>query len=236
LSVWKEEDIFSLPEHSEIRTPEGLLVVDQSEMYHRVFRQDELAEPEDLRYLVSVIVEYIRSLNFHQIRPKSFLNDLVVEYLITSKRFYQLHQFLQYHVFTLSYSLATQLIAIKDDYPPAFQLAIDMFKQFPTTQTIEILLAHKEVLTALRMTKGQPLPDELVRRFFEVAEEHPDPVVHFTVCQYFKKYLVLTKKNQDLKDDLEATVQKCLATFEEEAKESQAQEEITYPDSPQWLK
>ncbi len=75
----------------------------------------------------------------------------VIDLLIRSGRFYQLHQFLQYHVIGDSVHVACQLLAVEKSYPPAYQLALDMLKRLSNPhnnvkdQIVEVLLARKQV-------------------------------------------------------------------------------------------
>ena len=91
-------------------------------------------------------VEYIRSLSFHQIDVQHFLYELVINSLVKNNRFYQLHQFLQYHVVTDSIPVACQLLSLEQKYPPAQQLALDMLKRLTSPgRIVEVLLTHKHV-------------------------------------------------------------------------------------------
>jgi hypothetical protein len=62
--------------------------------------------------------------------------------------FYQLHQLLQYHVVSDSVPVACQLLSLENTYPPAYQLALDMFKRLHThEQIVEVLLTKKQVIS-----------------------------------------------------------------------------------------
>ncbi len=82
----------------------------------------------------------------------------VIDLLIRSGRFYQLHQFLQYHVIGDSVHVACQLLAVEKSYPPAYQLALDMLKRLSNPhnnvkdQIVEVLLARKQVTQTNKQT------------------------------------------------------------------------------------
>jgi hypothetical protein len=66
--------------------------------------------------------------------------------LVRKKRFYQLHQLLQYHVVSDSVHVACQLLSLEGTYPPAYQLALDMLKRLQThEQILEVLLTKHQV-------------------------------------------------------------------------------------------
>ncbi len=70
--------------------------------------------------------------------------------LIENKCFYQLHQFLQYHVISDSKALACLLLSRELVYSPATQLAMDMFKRLSTAdgEIIDILFSRGQILSA----------------------------------------------------------------------------------------
>jgi Regulator of MON1-CCZ1 complex, C-terminal len=71
----------------------------------------------------------------NQLRPPS----LTVIHTLT-------HPHLQYHVVTDSVPVACQLLSLERDYPPAFQLALDMLKRlFSPAQIVEVLLTRGDV-------------------------------------------------------------------------------------------
>jgi len=100
----------------------------------------------DYQYFVAFAIEYIRSLNFHHIPVQHFMYELVINALVRNRRFYQLHQFLQYHVVSDSIPVACQLLSLEQTYPPAQQLALDMLKRLNSSaRIVEVLLSRKQV-------------------------------------------------------------------------------------------
>ena len=113
--------------------------ISQKDIYTQVFVPFVDHKDMPYKFLVAVTVEYIRSLNKLAIQVEHFLLEMIMNVLIENKCFYQLHQFLQYHVISDSKPLAFLLLSRELVYPPATQLAMDMFKRLST--------ADNEILT-----------------------------------------------------------------------------------------
>uniref|UniRef100_A0A3Q2QLV7 Regulator of MON1-CCZ1 n=1 Tax=Fundulus heteroclitus TaxID=8078 RepID=A0A3Q2QLV7_FUNHE len=106
-------------------------VIDQSDMYTHVL--SSFTERKDVthKFIIAVVMEYIRSLNQYQITVQHYLYELVIKTLVQNNLFYMLHQFLQYHVLSDSKPLACLLLSLESTYPPAHQLSLDMLKVGP---------------------------------------------------------------------------------------------------------
>jgi len=166
------------------RNSEGLLVIDQNDMYTNVFLPLE-ENNFDHKHLAAVLTEYIRSLNFQLIHVKHFLYVLLINILVRNNRFYQLHQFLQYHVVSDSVPVACQLLSLESIYPPAYQLALDMLKRLCSPgQIVEVLLNRNQLLAALRVIKANKDINIPRSRFLEVAAQQ-EPIMFYTVFQFF---------------------------------------------------
>ena len=165
-------------------------VVTQRDMYTHVFAPVCERPGMPYKYLVAVLVEYIRSLHKLQIAVEHFLFEMVMNILIENKCFYQLHQFLQYHVISDSKPLACLLLSRQLVYPPATQLAMDMFKRLSTAdgEIIDILLSRGQILTALRYVKAMDKVDSVsARQFLDAAANEGDRMLYFTVYRFFEE-------------------------------------------------
>jgi hypothetical protein len=130
-------------------------------------------------------MEYLRSLNQFHLPVNHYIYELVINLLVSNQRYYQLHQFLQYHVVRDSVHIACLLLSLESKYPPAFQLAIDMLKRLETEeQIIEVLLLKKQVMTALRFVRNDANIKVLPVQFLEAALSTGDKMVHFMI--FFK--------------------------------------------------
>jgi len=167
---------------------DGAVVITQSDMHKTVFLPMD-TEEMDQKYFVAMLVEYIRSLSHYKIEVLYFLYEMIINSLVRNNHFYQLHQFLQYHVIADSAPVAYQLLSIEQRYPPAGQLALDMLKRLNTqpSHIIEILLLRKQILTALRVlrkTKKEISKNEITR-FLEASVSADDEILFYTVYKYF---------------------------------------------------
>nr|KAF6472326.1 regulator of MON1-CCZ1 [Molossus molossus] len=103
-------------------------VIDQSDMYTHVLSPFTEKKAMPHKFVIAVLMEYIRSLNQFQIPVQHYLHELVIKTLVQHNLFYMLHQFLQYHVLSDSKPLACLLLSLESFYPPAHQLSLDMLK------------------------------------------------------------------------------------------------------------
>lgn len=174
------------------------VVITQRDMYARVFVPFSERKDMSYRFLVAALVEYIRSLHKVQIQVEHFLFELVMNILIENKCFYQLHQFLQYHVISDSKPLACLLLSRELVYPPATQLAMDMFKRLSTAdgEIIDILLSRGQLLSALRYVRATDKVDSVsARQFLEAAANEDDRSIFYTVYKFFEERNVRLRKN-----------------------------------------
>jgi hypothetical protein len=172
------------------RTTRGHMILDQRDVYADVFSavmEDE--EPPSDRYLVAVLVEYVRSLTAHKIEIEHFLFQLLISILVKTKLFVQLQQLLQYHVIEDSQHVALQLLSISSGESQAsHQLALDMLRRLQKFDVIvDVLLARGEVLSALRFLESldkKQAPTVDAKRFFDASVGNP--LIFFTVFRFFE--------------------------------------------------
>ena len=174
------------------------VVISQRDMYARVFVPFSEGKDTTPRYLVAALVEYIRSLHKVQLTVEHFLYELVMNVLIENRCFYQLHQFLQYHVISDSKPLACLLLSRELVYPPATQLAMDMFKRLSTadSEIIDILLSRGQLLPALRYVRATDKVDSVsARQFLEAAANEDDRSLFYTVYKFFEERNIRLRRN-----------------------------------------
>ncbi|XP_028515381.1 regulator of MON1-CCZ1 complex [Exaiptasia diaphana] len=165
-------------------------VVSQRDMYSHVLSM--FVDNKDIKYkfMVAVLVEYIRSLNQFEIHPEHYLYELVINLLVENKCYYQLHQFLQYHVISDSKPLACLMLSLESTYPPAYQLALDMLKRLSTAseEIVEILLSKYQLLPALRYIRAIGAENSASpRKFLEAASSAKDTMLFYTVFKFFEQ-------------------------------------------------
>ncbi|KAI6653767.1 hypothetical protein LOD99_3271 [Oopsacas minuta] len=181
-----------------------LSVISQEEMYRQVFSALEASMVDDHKFVVSVLMEYIRSLHQHDQEVEHYLFEMVLSILVRQRAFGQLHQLLQYHVIADSKPIACVLLAFEREYRPALQLALDMFKRLSTAdeEIIEVLLSHNQILPALRYIRSIGKTDVVSSRLFlDAAAKTKDKMLFHTVYKFFEERNIRLRKNAHFPTD-----------------------------------
>ncbi|XP_053570952.1 regulator of MON1-CCZ1 complex isoform X2 [Bombina bombina] len=168
----------------------GQAVIDQSDMYTHVLCVFTEVKEAPHKFIIAVLMEYIRSLNQFQIPVQHYLYELVIKTLVQHNLFYMLHQFLQYHVLSDSKPLACLLLSLESVYPPAHQLSLDMLKRLSTAndEIVEVLLSKHQVLAALRFVRSIGGHDcASARKFLDAAKQTSDNMLFYTVFRFFEQ-------------------------------------------------
>uniref|UniRef100_A0A8C7Q790 Mic1 domain-containing protein n=1 Tax=Oncorhynchus mykiss TaxID=8022 RepID=A0A8C7Q790_ONCMY len=142
-------------------------VIDQSDMYTHVL--SSFTEKKDVshKFIIAVLMEYIRSLNQVQITVQHYLYELVIKTLVHHSLFYMLHQFLQYHV-------------LSDSKPLRLSTAND--------EIVEVLLSKQQVLGALRFIRSVGGNDNIsARKFLDAALQTADQMLFYTIFRFFEQ-------------------------------------------------
>lgn len=166
------------------------VIIDQSDMYTNVFSDLEDYNEIPYKFKVAVMIEYIRSLSQRDIPVQHYLYELIINVLVHNNCFYQLHQFLQYHVLSDSKPLACLMLSLESDYPPAHQLALDMLKRLSTAneEIIEVLLSKHQLLPAVRFIRSSGITDTVSsRKFLEAAMNTDDSQLFYTIFKFFEQ-------------------------------------------------
>ncbi|PFX27341.1 uncharacterized protein C18orf8-like [Stylophora pistillata] len=175
-------------------------VVSQEDMYSNVLSTFVESKKVKYKFMVAVLVEYIRSLNQFEIAVEHYLYELIINLLVHNKCFYQLHQFLQYHVISDSKPLACLMLSLESTYPPSYQLALDMLKRLNTAneEIIEVLLSKRQLLPALRYVRAIGAEDSVSpRKFLEAASNPEDSMLFYTVYKFFEQRNVRLRGSPD---------------------------------------
>ncbi len=179
------------------------VVIDQADLYASLFspmveRLEAGGGGGDVsrrRRLVAVMMEYYRSLESRGIRAQHFLSELLINLLVTSQQWFQLHVLLQYRVIPDSKPLACLLLSLESAYAPALQLATDMLHRMRNSaeEICEVLLSKQLVVPAVRYAAEANLDHVPVRKFLEAALQTGDEAVFLNVFQYFEGRGVVPK-------------------------------------------
>ncbi|OTF73383.1 Mic1-like protein, partial [Euroglyphus maynei] len=138
---------------------------------------------------IAIVFEYVYSLSSHDIQIDFLIYEFLINYLIKSGNYYQMHQFLQYHVFTDSTHLACLLLSLNKKYPYGYQLGLDMLKRLNKTddEIIEVLLSQNQIIRALRyLEKHGDIYSVSARKFLETAFATKDIKIFHQVYKFFQ--------------------------------------------------
>ncbi|XP_059140250.1 regulator of MON1-CCZ1 complex-like isoform X2 [Physella acuta] len=174
------------------------VVVEQPDMFTHVFSIFEDYKDIKYKFMVAVLIEYIRSLHQFNIPVQHYVYELIINILVHNNCFYQLHQFLQYHVLSDSKPLACLMLSLETVYPPAHQLALDMLKRIQTAneEIIEVLLSKQQLLPALRFIRSVGnVESASARKFLEAALNTNDNMIFYTVFKFFEQRNVRSRQN-----------------------------------------
>ena len=166
-------------------------IIDQQDMYQSIFnrfgsRHSNVSE----QFIIAVLLEYINSLLVYQIPVQYYLYELLINVLVRNRMFFQLHQYLQYHVFADSKPLACLLLSLNQQYPPAVQLALDMFKRLnvDTEYILDIFVTKMDLLRALRyMGDNHYLDSVSARKYLEYAMNSSNEQLFYAVFRCFEQ-------------------------------------------------
>jgi len=161
-----------------------LAVIDQAAMITYVFSSScDISEDT----LLSVLIEYIRSLILHSIPVMHSIYELLINLLVKLKRFYLLNQLSMYKVLSDSKPLACLILSLSHEYPGARQMALDMLKRLGTCtdEIIEILLGKGEIMRALNMIQHTGHIESVSARQFLDAALSCDSHTFIAVYQFF---------------------------------------------------
>ncbi|ESP03633.1 hypothetical protein LOTGIDRAFT_224293 [Lottia gigantea] len=175
--------------HNVLNSWKKKVIIDQSDMFTHVFSVYEDCKDIKYKFMVAVLIEYIRSLNQFNMAVQHYLYELIINILVNNKCFYQLHQFLQYHVLSDSKPLACLMLSLESVYQPAHQLALDMLKRLQTAneEIIEVLLSKQQLLQALRFIRSVGIVDTVSsRKFLEAGLNTNDDMLFYTVFKFFE--------------------------------------------------
>lgn len=145
---------------------DGHQVITQDDVIENVFLQaTKRGKPR--KAVIPYLLEYVRSITRNFLRVSSLspavlrtilsevgcrqvgerVNNMIVDLLVQEKRFFDLHQLLQYHVLLDSKTFAMTLISLEEEYEAAYQLGLDMMYRlgaFP--EMMRVLLKKNQVL------------------------------------------------------------------------------------------
>jgi len=166
-------------------------VINQDDMYKHVFCPFIDLDGVSHKFVIAVLLEYVRSLNHYKIVVEYYLNEFIINLLVKRSLYYQLHQFIQYYVLSDSKPLACKLLTLESAYPPAYGLALDMMKRLGDDAQeviVETLLEKNEIIAALKYLQNKNRTDSAVaRKFISAALQTENDFLFYTVFTFFQE-------------------------------------------------
>eukprot|EP01006_Ploeotia_vitrea_P024216 TRINITY_DN5697_c0_g1_i1.p1 TRINITY_DN5697_c0_g1~~TRINITY_DN5697_c0_g1_i1.p1 ORF type:complete len:783 (+),score=46.42 TRINITY_DN5697_c0_g1_i1:22-2370(+) len=172
-------------------TRNGLQVIQQLDVYKDVFFLLYEEKCCSSKYINSSFMEYVRSLSALNIPLQDFMHRFMIDMLIysTPPDYHRLHQYLQYHVIEDHVPIALQLLKFKDQYPPSFQLAMDMLSRLRAHgEIVEVLLSCNKLVKAVEIMIQYQVKTVAPCHILEKAVSLNDDQVFYAVYQLLEKY------------------------------------------------
>ena len=198
------------------------VILDQADIYTNIMSPLlEMATLDGsaitIKRVIAIVIEYLRSLEERQIPAQHFLHELLINLLVRSGQYYQLHQLLQYHIISDSKPLACLLLSLEGSYPAAFQLSMDMLSRYNTLafqfqsvmhqkflfrlktsqeEIVEILLSKKKILSALMYAKSSGLERSVpAKKFLQSAKDTGDKSILQSARNWLQEQSLLSAKD-----------------------------------------
>eukprot|EP01028_Stygiella_incarcerata_P000861 TRINITY_DN1135_c0_g1_i5.p1 TRINITY_DN1135_c0_g1~~TRINITY_DN1135_c0_g1_i5.p1 ORF type:complete len:732 (-),score=159.67 TRINITY_DN1135_c0_g1_i5:1868-3988(-) len=154
----------------------GFVVLEQSDVYEHVFTTIEESHALDFKYFLAVVTEYVGSLHRYRLHVQHYLHQFMTDLIIKNGGYFLLHQYLQYHVIGDSTPTAMQLISLSGEYPPTFQLALDMLQRLKEhSLVIDILLERQRVSDVINYCLSNRVKLQEPERLLEIAHDIGNP-------------------------------------------------------------
>ena len=152
------------------------IILDQADFYSNIFSPLMTHPDMSLKRLISILIEYYRSLEQVSVPAQQFLSELLIKMLVRGGCWYQLHQLLQYRVISDSKVLACLLLSFEQVYPPSLQLAMDMMHRMRTSkeEIFQILVSKEKIIPGIKYSVENGLDPVCTRKLLEAALESKD--------------------------------------------------------------
>ncbi|KAI8816160.1 colon cancer-associated protein Mic1-like-domain-containing protein [Fimicolochytrium jonesii] len=178
-------------------SPSRLPYCFQELMYANVFAVLAEEETPSTPYLTHTLILYLSSLP--PTKPAlPALHALLSTLLLRSKRYTELHQYVQYNVVEDSIDVARLLLEREGEYRPFAQLGLDMLKRLgEEEEVVEVLLGRGQVLDALRYAISRNLPHPTAPRFLEASLALNDKALFLNVFKSFEDRGLISSHSDD---------------------------------------
>ncbi|KAE9552963.1 hypothetical protein FO519_003840 [Halicephalobus sp. NKZ332] len=168
--------------------------VDQAAIMRSIFEPLGGNPNMDKKWLCNVLLEFLLILKKTKSNIHNYLPELLIMVMSEAQEYARLQQILQHRIIDDSKFLAFRLIEISKNYPPFFQLAIDMLARRGNTEHIVSLLLEKnQVIDAIRCLKDPSTVDpQLCLKILETAWRSNSRQIKYTVYSYLHDVVKLS--------------------------------------------
>lgn len=149
--------------------------ISPDEMHRFVFSLIEEEMVVDSAFLLSTVIEYMRSAATGKLKVPPGLQALVIQLLAKDSRYVEIWHFIYNKIIEPSREVAVQLVEAGKVHPPTGKLGMDMLKQLSAhADYISLLLPKGRLLEALRYARQNRVEAVPPSTFLESAAEMKD--------------------------------------------------------------
>uniref|UniRef100_A0A5S6QKG4 AB hydrolase-1 domain-containing protein n=1 Tax=Trichuris muris TaxID=70415 RepID=A0A5S6QKG4_TRIMR len=174
-------------------------ILSQEELASKVFAPLSELQRAESDWLARVLLEYVRSLWSFNLSVEPVIWNLLVVSLARCGQFQLLQELLHHRVLPDLKALAFNLVSYSANNECCFQMALNMLTRRGDSadEVCELLMAQNNVLSALRYARNLGVLDKVLAvKLIEAASRSENPVLFFSVFQYFEKDVALFKQLQ----------------------------------------
>lgn len=168
---------------------------------------------------MSVIGEYLRSLAMFNQESDPLVGELLFHSLVRCAKYRQLHNLLQYRVFSDSRRMAELMISLSAEYPPFMQLGMDMLKRLKCHDLVLFeLLKRSNIMGAVMYVRDNSLLNKLIPgQFLRVAQSSGDSVLFYNTFRFMEQrnYYLHGSRNFQQSEDCDSFVEQFNRLFPE---------------------
>ncbi|KAJ6238959.1 colon cancer-associated protein mic1 [Anaeramoeba flamelloides] len=166
---------------------DGYLIISQSEIIQNVFHPLYDNEEIDQNYLLSVLIEYLRTLCVFHLEINYTIPHLVVDLSYDTKQYSQFHQFIMHLIINDSPQWGHYIARRGSQYSPIFLLALDIFKRIDCKEEIfSWLIDSNKIYLALKVIEKEKIPKEMIIQILEKTFKQKDKCQFINAFEYLE--------------------------------------------------
>ncbi|KAJ3424293.1 colon cancer-associated protein mic1 [Anaeramoeba flamelloides] len=166
-------------------------IITQENLFKYVFKPLNEDPKIKSQYLVSILFEYIKSLQIFNFPIQPFLGDMIINLLYQDQRFFLIHQFIKSNVIDNSNEWVNILIQFSKKYNEIIGLIFDQFKiSKKKNHIISLILENGNILQLLKLIQKSEIDQEMISKIFLKINQLNDDFLFITVFDYLKDILI----------------------------------------------